>query len=180
MRKNHSLLTFALIAIVSSFVCSCDADDEEPEVPVVKTKASVETLGAEDITTSSAVLSGEVTDSGNCAIIAKGFCWAEYSKIPWFDSLNYGVSVIEGDDTYFSDTLKLSPGTKYYVRTFAKNEMGTIYGGTIIVTTPGGKPSFSTAPTVTSCTDSSATISFAVENGELETSVLMKYGTDTN
>ena len=179
MRKNHSLLTFALIAIVSSCVCSCGADDEEPEVPVVKTKANVETLGAEEVTTFSAILSGEITDFGNCPIIAKGFCWAPYAQIPWFDSTRYGVSVIEGDDTYFRDTLNLSPGTKYYIRTFVKNEMGTTYGGTIIVNTLGDEPSFSTTPTVT-YTDSSATITFAVENSELETSVTVKYGTDTN
>lgn len=179
MRKSHSLLTFALIAIVSSCVCSCGADDEEPEVPVVKTKANVETLGAEEVTTFSAILSGEITDFGNCPIIAKGFCWAPYAQIPWFDSTRYGVSVIEGDDTYFRDTLNLSPGTKYYIRTFVKNEMGTTYGGTIIVNTLGDEPSFSTTPTVT-YTDSSATITFAVENSELETSVTVKYGTDTN
>lgn len=174
-----NIFRFLLISAIAGVMWSCDPDDQFIPEPEIKTKASVETLGAENVTTFSAILSGEITDDGNCTIIAKGFCWAPYSQIPWFDSTRYGVSVIEGDDTYFRDTLQLSPGTKYYVRTFVQNEMGTTYGGTIIVTTPGGKPSFSVVPTVT-CTDSSATISFAVENGGLGTSVLVKYGTDTN
>lgn len=177
MKINHSFLTFALIAIVSFVVCSCGADDEDPEIPVVKTKATVETLGAEEVTTYSAILSGEVTDSGNCPIIVKGFCWAEYSQIPWFDTTRYDVSVIEGDETYFRDTLQLFPGTKYYVRSFVKNEIGTTYGGTIIVTTPGGKPTFDASPSVT-FTDSSATFTFAVNNRDLATEVLVRYGTD--
>lgn len=177
MKINRSFLTFALIAIVSSIVSSCSPDDEEPELPIVKTKATVETLGAEEVTTYSAVISGEVTDSGNCEIIAKGFCWAEYSQIPWFDTTRYDVSIIEGDETYFRDTLQLFPGTKYYVRSFVKNEIGTTYGGTIIVTTPGGKPTFDASPSVT-FTDSSATFTFAVNNSNLATEVLVRYGTD--
>ena len=174
-----NIFRFLLISAIVGVMWSCDPEDD-PFIPEpVKTKASVETLGAENVTTFSAILSGEITDDGNCTIIAKGLCWAPYSQIPWFDSTRYGVSVIEGDDTYFRDTLQLSPGTKYYVRTFVQNEMGTTYGGTIIVTTPGGKPSFSVVPTVT-CTDSSATIYFSVENSGLETSVLVKYGMDMN
>ena len=174
-----NIFRFLLISAIVGVIWSCDPEDDLFIPEPVKTKASVETLGAENVTTFSAILSGEITDDGNCTIIAKGLCWAPYSQIPWFDSTRYGVSVIEGDDTYFRDTLSLSPGTKYYVRTFVKNEMGTTYGGTIIVTTLGDEPSFSTTPTVT-YTDSSATITFAVENSELETSVTVKYGIDTN
>lgn len=46
MRKNRSLLTFALIAIVSSSLWSCNENYYiEPEVIVVKKKATVETFG---------------------------------------------------------------------------------------------------------------------------------------
>ena len=178
MRPYHSLLTLTIAVIAGFGLFCCSPDEDEPEIPVVKTKATVETLGFEDLTAYSAVISGEVTDSGNCAIIVKGFCWAKYPQIPWFDSTKYGVSIVE-DNINFRETLQLSPGKKYFVRSFVKNEMGTTYGNTIIVTTPGGRPTFDASPTVTH-TDSSATITFAVNNSELATEVLIRYGTDTN
>src|SRR5574344_329665 len=175
MKQIWSLMILAIAIVMTG--CDLDESPFVPEDPI-KGLANVETLGFDDLTTYSAVISGEITDNGNCEIIVKGFCWAECPEIPWFDSTKYGVSIVE-DNTNFQDTLKLSPGTKYYVRSFVKNEMGTNYGNTIIVTTPGGKPTFDASPSVT-YTDSSATITFAVNNSELATEVMVRYGTDTD
>lgn len=178
MRPYHSLLNIALAAIVCSCLCSCGAESEEEPVSEVKTRAEVETFDAEEITQYSAIISGEITDDGNCEILTKGFCWAEYNEIPWFDSTRYGVSVIEGDDINFRDTIELSPGKKYFIRTFVKNEIGTNYGNTIIVTTLGDKPSFFSSATVTDVDCSSAKIGFAVNDNLLLTTVTVKYGRD--
>ena len=166
-------LVFSAIAGITG--SCCDPIIEEPPLPpVVKTKASVKTISAEEITTSSAVLSGKITNTGNCPIIARGFCWSD-KEAPWFDSTRYHVSFVEGSDSCFSDTLPLLPGTKYRIKAFVKNEIDVSYGNMIIITTLGSEPEFSIAPTV-ECTDSSATFHFAVDNNLLETSVVFRYG----
>ena len=169
-------LYFLVISAIAGITGSCcDPIIEEPPLPpVVKTKASVKTISAEEITTSSAVLSGKITNTGNCPIIARGFCWSD-KEAPWFDSTRYHVSFVEGSDSCFSDTLPLLPGTKYRIKAFVKNEIDVSYGNMIIITTLGSEPEFSIAPTV-ECTDSSATFHFAVDNNLLETSVVFRYG----
>ena len=172
MKKFCIFLVISAIAGITG--SCCDPIIEEPLPPVVKTKASVKTISAEEITTSSAVLSGKITNTGNCPIIAKGFCWSD-KEAPWFDSTRYNISFVEGSDSCFRDTLLLSPGTKYRIKAFVKNEIDVSYGNMIIITTLGAEPEFSIAPTV-ECTDSSATFHFAVDNNLLETSVVFRYG----
>jgi hypothetical protein len=167
-----------MISAIAGIV-ACGQDDETEIVPEVKTCAQVATLGYEDLTAFSVVLTGEIVDDGNCAVLAKGFCGAVRPSIPWFDSLTYPVTVVEGEDSIFDGTLELFPGESYFVRAFVMNEKGTSYGNSIIVNTPGSRPSFLTYPSVVDITSSSATINFAANDNVIPTTVTVKFGTDT-
>lgn len=103
-----------------------------------------------NITATSAVCSGNVTSDGGITVTAKGFCWstAQYPTISGFHS-NDG----SGIGTYNGSLTNLSIGTTYYVRAYATNSTGTIYGDQVSFTTGNGLPTVTTtAPSVNGTT----------------------------
>lgn len=87
----------------------------------------VETIDAEDIAVTSAVIKGKVTQ-GEESILMQGFEWRPAS------STNYTIRQVDGDD--IQDTLtNLSPKTNYYFRAFILTAHGTMYGETLSFTT---------------------------------------------
>ncbi len=92
-------------------------------IPVVTTNVAISTNG---ITT--ATWGGEVTASGGETVTQKGIVWST-STNPTIDDINdnkteegVGPSAITGNMT------GLTPNTKYYVRAYATNSVGTNYG----------------------------------------------------
>ena len=83
------------------------------------------TYDVADITSSSAVLRGEIkTDSGS-SITELGFCYSD-KEAPTVES---NKVIIESTTGSFSKGVSnLSPVTKYYVRAYAINGTGTHYG----------------------------------------------------
>ncbi len=77
------------------------------------------------ITATSAISGGVITYDGGAQITESGICWSTTPDPDLDDSFvlnNTGA-------TSFSSTLtNLSPGTKYYVRAYAKNSEWTVYG----------------------------------------------------
>ena len=80
---------------------------------------------------------GEITNTGNTPITAKGFCWGTTvnptvtsNRYVYNSSLNTGTGIF----TAFINSL-LSNNT-YHVRAFAKNKIGIAYGNDISVTIP--------------------------------------------
>ncbi|HLN53629.1 MAG TPA: FISUMP domain-containing protein [Lentimicrobium sp.] len=101
-----------------------------PEVPLVTSDPII------NYTDISAKTEGRVTSGGLTAITERGFFWGK-SPNPELT----GTKVLVGADTgIFSTTLTgLNPGTKYYIKAFATNSLGTNFGEQISFTTRTGK-----------------------------------------
>ena len=93
---------------------------------------SVEILPASDISYTSFVCSGDVTDSGTYAVSARGFCWStEPNPVMTGEHLHLG----SGAGTFSATLADMQPETTFYVRAYAVNAVGVSYSTPITVTT---------------------------------------------
>jgi hypothetical protein len=85
-----------------------------------------------DITSSSAISGGTVTNEGSDAVYERGVCW---SKDP--TPLTSDDTTIDGNGTgsFVSQLSDLSPSTIYYIRSYASNSAGTSFGNELNFTT---------------------------------------------
>lgn len=97
--------------------------------PVVPT---VTTTAASNITTSGATTGGNVTADGGATVTAKGVCWST-STNPTIS--NSKTTDGTGTGVYTSTITGLAVNTKYYVRAYATNSVGTAYGTEVSFTT---------------------------------------------
>ncbi len=94
---------------------------KDNEKPTVKTNE----VKDEDVTTTTASVSGIVTDDGGTQIIERGVCWSTNHN----PTLNDNHLPAGGDLGEFTcDLINLSANTKYYVCAYAKNSKGPAYG----------------------------------------------------
>ena len=103
--------------------------------------ATVTTTAASSITTSTAVVGGNVTADGGSSVLSKGVVYGTSTGPTLANSvINLGSGVGS-----FSGTISgLSPGTVYYFRAFATNGIGTAYGNEYSFSTNTGSGSGST------------------------------------
>lgn len=88
--------------------------------------ATILTVSVSDISTYSAVAVGDLTSLGNPAAGAYGFCWNTTGDPTISDSkTSHGPATTTGT---FSDSLDLLAQTPYFIRAYASNEAGTVYG----------------------------------------------------
>ena len=95
----------------------------------------VTTGNVSDITANSAICGGDVTSDGGFPVITKGLCWgtSQYPTISESHSNNgSGIGSFNGSLT------NLQIGTTYYVRAYATNSVGTVYGDNVSFTTTSG------------------------------------------
>ena len=138
---------------------------------------SVSTLGTVEVTSTSAELSGEVSDDNGAEITERGFVWLQGTGTPTTDSFKLKVG---GEVGEYSTTLGgLDPNQKYSFRAYAINSKGTAYGDVMVFTTVAGLPALS-AMKVTGVTASSATFTCNVtsHSGETASEVGFYYSTD--
>ena len=105
---------------------------EGPEEKPAAQYAKVTTSEVTDITSSSATCGGNVTTDNGSAVTAKGICWSTSQNPTIEDNKTtdgYGVG------SFTSQIPNLVPNTQYYVRAYAINEVGTVYGEERIFTT---------------------------------------------
>ena len=88
-------------------------------------KATIMTFDATNVTSNSAILSGQIEDTGGAGITEKGIYFSENS-----DPLSTGDKyVIENENDVFSKTFEnLEHNTKYYFVAYAINSEGISYG----------------------------------------------------
>ena len=100
---------------------------------ITESMPSVDLLQTSDITTSSVVIKANVFKSGIKPVIERGVIYSESSGV----TLDKGTVVKEGDGLgEFAVTLTgLKPATHYYIRSYAKSDMGVSYSDEVRVIT---------------------------------------------
>ncbi|MBO7581138.1 MAG: DUF5036 family protein [Bacteroidaceae bacterium] len=91
----------------------------ELEPPIVSTGIVTE------IASTKAMCGGYVISDGGCVDTERGICWST-SEEPTVND-NYALNGI-GIGEYSIQMTNLAPNTRYYVRAYAKNDMGISYG----------------------------------------------------
>ena len=109
---------------------SFTTEEEEAEL----TPPTVITSEVIDITETTAVSGGNVTDDGGATVTARGICWS-ISQNPTLDDNDGMTTDGNGTGTFTSNLTNLKERTTYYVRAYATNEKGTSYGDEISFTT---------------------------------------------
>jgi hypothetical protein len=94
---------------------------------------NIQTGIAKSITYSSAELNGTLNDDGGSDVLELGFC---ISKIPnpTINDLKFPVD-LKKTGVFNLIVIKLETNTKYYCKTYSKNEKGLIYGNEVVFST---------------------------------------------
>ena len=103
----------------------------------------VRTEDVSDIQVNSALLSATLVFDGNDTATIKGFCWSEKSE-PTIEGDHIAIDTASAGYTYLLTALL--PETQYFVRAYAQNKIGIVYGEEVSFTT---KEQSSTEPVVT-------------------------------
>ena len=120
---NHSLRIQVKILLICGIIC-CNSCSKDPPI--------VTTVVVSDITQTSAISGGNVTNNGGADIIARGVCWAT-AQNPTVSSSK--TSDGTGMGPYVSNITGLTPNTTYYAIAYATNSEGTGYGNEVSFTT---------------------------------------------
>ena len=99
-----------------------------------KGTASVTTLSASEISINAAKSGGNISSDGGEQVVSSGVVW-DMSNNPTLDSHNGYTLDGTNIGVYSSNLTGLSPNTKYYVRAYATNSVGTAYGNEVSFTT---------------------------------------------
>ncbi|NIM14056.1 MAG: hypothetical protein GTO45_18595 [Candidatus Aminicenantes bacterium] len=113
----------------------------------------VTTANVTGITALSAITGGNVTDEGGATVTARGVCW---STIPTPTTADNLTSDGTGAGAFTSNLTGLSELTTYYVRAYATNLYGTVYGNEVQFTTNAASLPTVTTANVTAITAVSA------------------------
>jgi uncharacterized protein (TIGR02145 family) len=90
---------------------------------------TISTIDVTNITTVTATSGGNITGDGGSIVIARGICWgaAQNPTIELTTKTNEGIGI----GSFSSTMVSLQLGTTYYVRAYATNSVGTVYGQNI-------------------------------------------------
>lgn len=122
------------------FGCSSDSDSPEQEVIIIELP-SVTTGSATNVTTNSVEVNGNVTNDGGGQVTARGFVW-DTSSIPTLDKNKTTNGTGEG--AFDATISNLEENSSYFIRAYATNSEGTVYGNEISFTTEPGAVALST------------------------------------
>ena len=104
------------------------------------------TVSATSVTSNSATTGGDITSDGGATVTSRGLVYGTNAG-----SATFSVTSGTGTGTYSISLTGLLPATTYYVRSFATNSVGTVYGTETSFTT------IAIAPTLTTTAASSVT-----------------------
>ncbi len=136
------------------------------------------TTTASSIGATTATSGGNITYNGGATVTASGVIWSTSSN----PTITLSTKTTDGaaTGTYTSSITGLTPGTLYYVRSYATNSVGTSYGAQTSFTTLN-TPTISATAYATSITSSTATIGGTItsDGGAAVTTRGVVYGTST-
>lgn len=121
MRNAFGIYT---LIICITLINSCRRDKTDPP--------AVTTSDVTGVSFTTATSGGNVLNDGGDSILARGICWSK-SPIPTVDGNKTSENGSLG--TFISEISGLAPDTKYYVRAYASNAVGTGYGNEISFST---------------------------------------------
>lgn len=89
----------------------------------------VVTTSVSNVTNTTAISGGEVTNDGGTPVTARGVCWSTSPGA----TISLPTRTVNGTGTgaFSSDLTSLSTGATYYVRAYASNSLGTAYGNEV-------------------------------------------------
>ncbi len=120
MKMKTNLITGVLMVTAIVQLASCGNDDDKPKtLPTVVTGTDITT------TTTTANVTGEITDTGNDKITEAGFVYSINVTVPTMADNKKTVTDFE---EFTAELTGLSSGTDYYIRAYATNSKGTAYG----------------------------------------------------
>jgi uncharacterized protein (TIGR02145 family) len=120
---------------------------------------ALSTVAITEITFTTAVSGGTITSDGGAAITAKGVCWSETANPTTADNKTTDGT---GSDSFTSNLTGLTPGTTYYLRSYATNSVGTAYANELTFTATA-----LAVPTLTTADIVSTTYTTAVSGGNI-------------
>ena len=123
----------------------------ETSFTTLNTPTVSSTTAASSITSSSAISGGTISADGGDAVTTRGIVYGTSAG-----SSTYSVTSGSGTGTFTGNITGLSPATTYYVRSFATNSVGTVYGTEISFNTTAIAPTVSATAVPASITGSSA------------------------
>jgi uncharacterized protein (TIGR02145 family) len=87
------------------------------------------TDAATAVTATTATSGGNVTSDGGATVTARGVCWS----ITQNPTVDLTTKTVDGSGTglFSSNLTNLTPNTTYYVRAYATNSAGTVYGNEV-------------------------------------------------
>ena len=92
-----------------------------------RAEVMLNTLDVEDITSSTAAFYGEIINAGMPRYTARGFVYSTSSKPTEATAIETLTAPVTDDDIYSARVTGLELGQQYYVRAFAKSDLGTFY-----------------------------------------------------
>ena len=99
------------------------------ELPAVTTS----TINDADIDITTAMVGGEVTDDGGTTVDECGVCWGATAELTIEG--DHVAAAVPGVGTFTVALTGLTQNTTYYVRAYATNVVGTVYGDAVSFTT---------------------------------------------
>ena len=114
---NMKTKSFLLLVLFCALFLSCKEEKYKPDVKTVEVK---------EITSNSAIIVGQLVSDGGFENVEFGFLW-DTKEDPSFE--NESESIKCSDASMFLYELEnLEPSTEYFVRAYARNEIGLAYG----------------------------------------------------
>ena len=133
------------VLLAIGFALSCSKDKDNTPTSANPEEATSRTDSVGSITFTSAKVYSTIVSEGKSAVAANGIVWGPAPNPTTFNNIIPAKGF--GKGSFTTDIKDLSEGTKYYVRTYATNSIGTSYSEQKEFTTrPKTIPIVSTAP----------------------------------
>ena len=127
MNKSRHLAWIFILVLFG-----CDKEYFNWNLRRIDQLATVSTVGAMNISNSSATINSDIIYDGGSTVTQRGVCWSTSQNPTIANSFTNNGS---GLGSYTSSLTGLNANTKYYVRAYATNATGTAYGNQISLTT---------------------------------------------